>query len=215
MVDWHRKRQFAKVARSTLSLHACNICLIGIPCVFFAGSLTTERQLKSSFSLSQPHNLSYAAPAATALLCLLVISPECLICSFLNLFLNCWHKSEWSRKPRQASVSVAFRATALTKSACFLSGLTRRGQPQRHRLDDAFVNKKEKKEKARVPWVFISAFAPACPCPGAKWLVEEAWEYSPGSHRTDLGHSCGGLWVANKTQQLGCEWWVGGRGVHS
>lgn len=166
------------------------------------------------FTLWRPHNFSYAAPAATALLCLLVISPESLICSFSNLFLNCWHKSEWSRKPRQASVSVAFRATALTKSACFLSGLTRRGRPRRNRRDDAFVNKKRKKGKARVPWVFLSAFAPACQRLCARWLVEEAWEYGPGSHRTDLGHSCGGSWVANKTQQLGWER-VGGRWGHS
>lgn len=44
-------------------------------------------------------------------------------------------------------MSVAFRATALTKSACFLSGLTRRGRPRRNRSDDAFVNKKKKKGK--------------------------------------------------------------------
>lgn len=74
------------------------------------------------------------------------------------------------------------------------------------------IKKEKGKGKARVPWVFLSVFAPVCQCQGAKWLVEEAWEHGPGSHRTDLGHSCGGSWVANKTQQLGWESGVGGWG---
>lgn len=46
-------------------------------------------------------------------------------------------------------MSAAFGATALTKSACLLSGLTRRGRPRRNRFDDAFVNKKEKEKRER------------------------------------------------------------------
>lgn len=115
------------------------------------------------FPFSGRTNFSYAAPAATALLCLLVISPESLICSFPNLFLNCWHKSEWSRKPRQASVSVACRATALTKKVpVFSQALTRRGRPRRNHFDDAFVNKKRKKREMQEFSGFSSLFLLQC-----------------------------------------------------
>lgn len=52
----------------------------------------------------------WVAPAVTLLFCLWVISLKSLICSFVNLFSCCWHKSEWFHRPGQASESVAFGA---------------------------------------------------------------------------------------------------------
>lgn len=136
-----------------------------------------------------------AAPAATSLLCLLVISLQSLICRFTNLFSNCWHKSEWSRKPRQASVSVAFRAAALTK--CLFSLRGEEEGPTESCLDDAFVNK-----NPECPGFLFLCFAPPCLCVQNDWL-REPWEY--GWHRSRPGFpSCrcrSQLWRAMSGQQ--------------
>lgn len=140
-----------------------------------------------AFPLWRPHNFSYAAPAATALLCLLVISPESLICTFPNLFLNCWHKSEWSRKQRQASESVAFRATH--KKVPVFSQAWRGGADRGETVLMTLLSikkKKKEREKTKSSPGFPLWFCSSVPTSSRKMIGRESvrvWSGFP-SHRS-------------------------------
>lgn len=131
---------------------------------------------------------SCVAPAVTLLFCLRVISLKSLICSFVNLFSCCWHKSEWFHRPGQASESVAFGAAGF--KVCLFSLRRKRRSRQ---LTFLMLLLSIKAQRASL---LLSVLAHGVDERDDWWEDRESkGDICAGlsSHWADLGHSCTSL----------------------